>query len=154
MEDVAPGAMVWIEFSVRFDPEFVNSFRANGFGAFKFFFIVPWSGGRFQNVIAYDWSTAVIGDVAVEDSGVLTAVPVNVMDGQWHRVRIQAKESATDGMHKIWYDDTVIYNKTGNTGRDDRWYGFALARNINNGFGTPVYLDWGHVAIYSTNPGW
>lgn len=152
--------VVWVEWYVKFDADFTTDFgNSNCAPAYKLLFgrqdadrfdivtglwdsdyKVAWPGGNVDNVG---------GDAAAS------------YDGQWHRFRIEFRHEssagANDGAIRFWVDDTRVVEKTGlDTDRSSgpmKWV--KLGANINQG---PDFagmgLNWGRVAVWTSDPGW
>lgn len=147
----------WVEWSFRISSNFETSFAANssyGVPAYKFVFLMFPGTGRFQQTFVWNATTMEIGDANIEDRGSI-GIPA-VTDGQWHLARWHAKVNPSSGVNIIYIDGVEQYNFAGNTGPSDKgeWYAFAMGRNSNRGFGTDTTVDWGHVKLYTSNPGW
>jgi hypothetical protein len=91
-------------------------------------------------------------------------VPGTWWDGQWHvyRVHIKISSSATtaDGVYEVWLDGRQVVGRYGmkNAKADGSWSGrlseIYLGSNSNSGTYVPTKNWWGHLKIYTSNPGW
>ncbi len=94
----------------------------------------------------------------------LPNVPGKQWDGLWHiyRVHIRISSSATtpDGIYEIWVDGKKVVGRYGmkNAKADGTWSGriseIALGSNSNSGTYVPTQTWWGHLKIWTSNPGW
>lgn len=94
----------------------------------------------------------------------LASLPGKQWDGLWHiyRVHIRISSSATtaDGIYEVWVDGKQTVGRYGmtNAKADGTWSGriseIYLGANSNSGTSTATKTWWGHLKIWSTNPGW
>jgi hypothetical protein len=94
----------------------------------------------------------------------LPNIPGNQWDGQWHlyRVHIRISSSATtpDGVYEVWVDGRQVLGRYGmaNAKADGTWTGrlneIFLGSNSNSGTYAPTKTWWGHLKIWTSNPGW
>jgi hypothetical protein len=86
--------------------------------------------------------------------------------GTWHTVRLHMKNSSSstsnDGAWEIWFDGALIHQQTGFSLKDPSGstagltlHGLSLGRNMDDGPpNRDIYLWWGPVTVYTSNPGW
>ncbi len=94
----------------------------------------------------------------------LPNVPGTQWDGLWHiyRVHLRISSSATtaDGLFEVWVDGKQTvgkYNMTNATAAGT-WSGrlseIFLGSNSNSGTYTATQTWWGHLKVWTANPGW
>jgi hypothetical protein len=91
-------------------------------------------------------------------------VPADSHDGQWHLYRVHIKLPAvkgeTTGVFEMWLDGKLVKRVTGQAfiRRDGGWSNrlefIALGSNSNSGTAQASSNWWGHLKIWTTNPGW
>lgn len=84
----------------------------------------------------------------------------------WHQIRMHMKASTTDasndGQFHIWVDGVQILSMTGfsitrndATSNGDKITGFSFTHNKDDGPpNVDMYIWWGPIRVYNTNPGW
>ena len=98
-------------------------------------------------------------------SSLLPNVPGRQWDGQWHIYRFYVANSssntATDGAYVMWIDGKKVKEVRGiNTTNTftGKWSStiseIFLGSNSNSGTATATATWWGHLKIYTGNPGW
>lgn len=99
----------------------------------------------------------------VDQAPYLPDVPGRLWDGRWHiyrfHLRISSSASARDGIYRIWIDGKLVANRqnfssvTG--GRYSAvWEYIGLGGNSNSGVAVPTQTWWGHLKVWTSNPGW
>jgi hypothetical protein len=94
-----------------------------------------------------------------------TAIPGDHWDGQWHvyrvHLRIPATKGNTDGVYEVWVDGKKVlgrYNRTfinNATGAFlNKITSIQLGSNSNSGTYSATQTWWGHLKIWTSNPGW
>jgi len=100
-----------------------------------------------------------------DQSQFLSSLPGMHWDSQWHiyrvHLRIPAVKGNTDGIYEIWIDGKKVlnrYNRTfiaNNTGAFlNHITSIALGSNSNSGTRVATQTWWGHLKIWTSNPGW
>lgn len=95
----------------------------------------------------------------------LSSIPGKQWDGQWHTYRIHVRFPAVKGDNtgvlEIWVDGVKVvgrYNRNfinGSTGYFANHYvELMLGSNSNSGTKSPTKTWWGHLKIWTSNPGW
>lgn len=92
--------------------------------------------------------------------------PGTLWDGQWHvwrfHLRISSSPTTRDGIYRIWLDGRMVVNRL-NFASVSAWNGnvysqiweyIALGGNSNSGVAQATSNWWGHLKIYTSNPGW
>lgn len=84
--------------------------------------------------------------------------------GTWHTIRLHIKHSTSgssgDGIWEIWIDGVLRHRQTNFSTNDggggsDRIKGFSFAHNKDDGPpNVDMFIWWGPVKVYNTNPGW
>jgi len=90
----------------------------------------------------------------------------SLYDGKWHTFRMHIKTSSTsstpDGIWEIWIDGVLkhrevnfIVDRKDGTNNPDRVEGFSFAHNKDDGPpNVTMYIWWGPVRVYTSNPAW
>jgi hypothetical protein len=88
------------------------------------------------------------------------AVAPTYWNNQWHRVRVEvflgSTPGASDGVFRVWMNNTQIHNRTGIT-YNSAITGFSsmqMGANRNHGQSEAMSFSWGLIRIFNTNPGW
>ncbi len=135
---------IWWEVWIRFAPNWyaAHSFDGNQPNAwYKFLLTGPASeGGRFDYELNYNCTQASVASRAPgprRDARSVGSFPQSTCkDGAWHRFRGTMKVATSGGVYKLWVDDAVILNWTGNTqgtGPLETW-GTLNPANANRGW--------------------
>jgi uncharacterized protein YjdB len=164
---------LWIETWIKFDdnweigPPNPNYPEANGNVDHKTFFLWEIGDGqwrRWEFKIGPNWNDCVAsaGDHSVmysywtfPDSRGKCQADRDVWDGQWHRVRLHAKQGAGDGRFRIWWDDALVIDR-GNldTQSTHPFAGITFGGNRNQGTNHPMSFYYGPARLYRADPGW
>jgi hypothetical protein len=92
-------------------------------------------------------------------------VPDRHWDGEWHvyrvHVRIPAVKGNADGIYEVWVDGVQTVGRYGRTFIDNangefttRISEIMLGSNSNSGTLVPTQTWWGHLKVWTSNPGW
>jgi hypothetical protein len=102
------------------------------------------------------------GIVAVH--GILQPNGGSLFDANWHQVRVEWKVSSgldvPDGIARYWFDGKLAFDSN-----DPKWnkpivvnrggiYALPLGANMNQGPGALQSLWYGHIRVFTANPGW
>ena len=93
------------------------------------------------------------------------SIPGRLWDGQWHvyrvHLRIPATKGNTDGVYEVWIDGKKVlgrYNRTfinNSTGAFlSKITSIQLGSNSNSGTYSATNTWWGHLKVWTSNPGW
>lgn len=153
-----PSTQIWWEVQMRYASNFLNSLGFDGDGSKRHKHLNTGcsSTGRFDYQLHGNGNGLEVGvpggayqtNETVPDSSVFN-------DTQWHRMRATMKVDASTGVYKVWIDDDVIVNFSGDTdnGLCGSWYGLGPA-NSNRGWKYDTWMDVGLMRIWTRNPGW
>ena len=100
-----------------------------------------------------------------DQSQYLSKIPDKQWDGQWHTYRIHVRFPAVKGENtgvlEIWVDGVKVvgrYNRNFiNNGTGyfaNRYVELMLGSNSNSGTKSPTKTWWGHLKVWTSNPGW
>lgn len=99
-----------------------------------------------------------------QQSGFLSSIPGDLHDGLWHvyrtHIRLPATKGDTDGAHRIWIDGVKVFEATGLDfiSADGSWSNrigeIFLGANSNSGTPVATQTWWGHMKLYTSDPGW
>jgi hypothetical protein len=94
----------------------------------------------------------------------LANVPGKQWDGLWHiyraHIRISSCGSCADGIYEVWVDGKKVVGRYSmkNAKSDGSWSGrisdIYLGGNSNAGTRYATQTWWGHLKIWTSNPGW
>ncbi|HZE75103.1 MAG TPA: hypothetical protein VE091_07315 [Gemmatimonadales bacterium] len=95
----------------------------------------------------------------------LPNIPDHQWDGQWHtyriHVRFPAVKGEATGVLEVWVDGKKVvgrYNRNfinESTGYfANRYIELLLGSNSNSGTRVPTQVWWGHLKVWTSNPGW
>ena len=148
---------VWVEFVVRFNPNFaVNAGEAGG-AEYKLAAMGSYFGssGRW-NVPEMQEYQFVSGWPGNEAGFITGPTPRDIWDGQPHVFRVEAK-LGPNGIFKLWIDGVLMVNQSGFT--TDPSHNvidcFGPGLNLNQGPNFAGMQMWWHkIAMWSNDPGW
>ncbi|MGH7628395.1 MAG: hypothetical protein ACREOF_03235 [Gemmatimonadales bacterium] len=94
----------------------------------------------------------------------LASVPGPLWDGQWHTYRVHIKlptvKGENTGVHEMWIDGKLVKRVTGADfiRPDGQWSNrldfIGLGSNSNSGTTQATSNWWGHLKVWTSNPGW
>lgn len=94
----------------------------------------------------------------------LANVPGKQWDGLWHvyrvHIRISSCGTCADGIYEVWVDGKKVVGRYSmkNAKKDGTWSGrlsdIYLGSNSNSGTYSATQTWWGHLKIWTSNPGW
>jgi hypothetical protein len=156
---------IWWEAWIRFAPNWYSSHSFDGAQPnawYKFLLVGPSNeGGRFDSELNYLCNLLSVGtpnnDPATGGLDRLVSVSSSgCTDGNWHRFRGTMRVATGGGVYKLWIDDSVILDWTGNsqgTRSLESWYSLGPA-NANRGWKYATWMDLGLIRFFTQNPGW
>jgi hypothetical protein len=170
---------LWFEFYIRFSSNWTTlpptSWGCSGANDHKTWIMEPQGGGgRWEIKVGFGAGglgpAVTVGDPVFGQTQFPNvkswlkndpeAVAPTYWNNQWQRVRVEvflgSTPGATDGVFRVWMNNTQIHNRTGMTynAASTGFQSMQMGANRNHGQGEAMHFSWGLIRIYNTNPGW